>query len=67
MIKRQEGKICFVVIEGICFIVSEFENRLFVSEFENNFCLIVSEFENNFWRENCREQYDFTKSLEIFP
>ena len=28
---------------------------------------IVSEFENNFWRENCREQYDFTKSLEIFP
>lgn len=38
-----------------------------VSKFENNFCLIVSEFENNFWRENCREQYDFTKSLEIFP
>ena len=30
-------------------------------------CFIVSEFENNFWRENCREQYDFTKSLEIFP
>ena len=56
MIKRQEGKICFVVIEGVCFIVSEFENRLFVSEFENNF-----------WRENCREQYDFTKSLKFFP
>ena len=30
-------------------------------------CFIVSEFENNFWRENCREQYDFTKPLEIFP
>ena len=28
---------------------------------------IVSEFENNFWRGNCREQYNFTKSLEIFP
>ena len=28
---------------------------------------IVSEFENNFWRENCREQYDFTKSLKFFP
>ena len=31
------------------------------------FGVAVSEFENNFWRENCREQYDFTKSLEIFP
>ena len=31
------------------------------------FGVIVSEFENNFWRGNCREQYDFTKSLEIFP
>ena len=30
------------------------------------FGVIVSEFENNFWRGNCREQYDFTKSLEIF-
>lgn len=60
MIKRQEGKIYFVVMEGgetiFGVIVSEFENRPFVSEFENNF-----------WRENCREQYDFTKSLEIFP
>ena len=31
------------------------------------FGVTVSEFENNFWRENCREQYDFTESLEIFP
>ena len=51
MIKRQEGKICFAVMEGGKTI----------------FGVIVSEFENNFWRENCREQYDFTKSLEIFP
>ena len=51
MIKRQEGKICFAVMEVDKTI----------------FGVIVSEFENNFWRENCREQYDFTKSLEIFP
>ena len=51
MIKRQEGKICFVVMEGGKTI----------------FGIIVSEFENNFWRENCREQYDFTKSLKFFP
>lgn len=42
---------CFIVMEGG----------------ETIFGVIVSEFENNFWRENCREQYDFTKSLEIFP
>ena len=51
MIKRWEGKICFAVIEGGKTI----------------FGVIVSEFENNFWRENCREQYDFTKSLKFFP
>ena len=34
---------------------------------KTTFGVTVSEFENNFWRENCREQYDFTKSLEIFP
>ena len=43
-----------------CFIIRE-------SYHWGNICFIVSEFENNFWRENCREQYDFTKSLEIFP
>ena len=31
------------------------------------FGVIVSEFENNFWRENCREQYDFRKPQQIFP
>ena len=44
-----------------CFIVGE-EYRWW-----SKICFIVSEFENNFWRENCREQYDFTKPLEIFP
>ena len=51
MIKRWEGKICFVVMEGDKTI----------------FGVIVSEFENNFWRENCREQYDFRKPQQIFP
>ena len=51
MIKRQEGKICFAVMEGG----------------KTTFGVVVSEFENNFWRENCREQYDFTKSLKFFP
>lgn len=31
------------------------------------FGVTVSEFENNFWRENCREQYDFRKPQQIFP
>ena len=31
------------------------------------FGVVVSEFKNNFWRENCREQYDFTKPLKFFP
>ena len=62
MIKRWEGKICFVVMDGGKTIFG-----VIVSEFENNFCLIVSEFENNFWRGSCHVQYDFTKSLEIFP
>ena len=54
-----------------CFIVWGFYRwERYVLSFLNlktTFGVIVSEFENNFWRENCREQYDFTKSLEIFP
>ena len=59
MIKRQEGKICFVVM--VTFFELSFLNL------KITFGVVVSEFKNNFWRENCREQYDFTKSLEIFP
>ena len=51
MIKRQEGKICFAVMEGG----------------KTTFGVVVSEFENNFWRENCREQYDSRKIQQIFP
>ena len=62
MIKRWERKICFVVMEG----VKQFLELSFLN-LKITFRVIVSEFKNNFWRENYREQYDFTKSLEIFP
>ena len=47
---------CFIV--GVKYVLSFLNLKI---------DFIVSEFENNFWRGNCREQYDFTKSLEIFP
>ena len=47
---------CFIV--GVKYVLSFLNLKI---------DFIVSEFENNFWRENCREQYDFTKSLKFFP
>ena len=49
---------CFIV--GVKYVLSSLNLKI-------TFGVVVSEFKNNFWRENCREQYDFTKSLEIFP
>ena len=58
---------CFIV--GVKYVLSSLNLKIDFSflNLKITFGVVVSEFKNNFWRGNCREQYDFTKSLEIFP